>query len=188
MYDYRFNYAVAVVLEHEGGLTDNPKDPGGITNFGITLPFLKDNGIDINGNGIINTDTIKKLTKNQAIEIYYKYFWLRYNYPRLNSVEIPTKILDMSVNMGAGEAHKILQRSLNDLVYKPAWYNNDAFHQLLTIDGVLGLKTISMANNCDHEKLHEQLRINQKQFYENLVNDKPLLQTFLDGWLKRSAW
>jgi len=31
-----FDQAVEVILKHEGGLADNPNDPGGITNFGIS--------------------------------------------------------------------------------------------------------------------------------------------------------
>ena len=34
-----FELAIPIVLKHEGGFADNPADPGGATNFGISLRF-----------------------------------------------------------------------------------------------------------------------------------------------------
>ena len=57
--------AIASVLKHEGGLVDHESDPGGITNWGVSLrahPHLGREGI-------------RNLTRNQAIEIYRNSYW-----------------------------------------------------------------------------------------------------------------
>ena len=53
----RFTAAVARVLEHEGGFVDDPVDPGGATNWGISLRYLKKAGaVDANVDGWLDDD------------------------------------------------------------------------------------------------------------------------------------
>jgi lysozyme family protein len=96
-----FGKAILSVLEHEGGYTHNPNDPGGETNFGICKRSYPD--LDI-----------KYLTKDEAIEIYKRDYWRGY-YDKFNDYRVAAKVFDMSVNMGHKRSHKLLQRSL-DLV------------------------------------------------------------------------
>jgi lysozyme family protein len=58
-YEPVFLEAVAHLLHDEGGYVDNPADPGGETNFGISKQSYPD--VDI-----------KNLTAEQATEIYYR--------------------------------------------------------------------------------------------------------------------
>jgi lysozyme family protein len=60
-----FDAAVASVLRHEGGLSDPPDDPGGLTNMGISLRSYPHLGRE----GILN------LTRDDAIEIYRRDYW-----------------------------------------------------------------------------------------------------------------
>ena len=57
-----FNEIIEVVLHHEGGYVNDPKDPGGETNFGIAKRSHPD--VDI-----------KNLTKDGAKEIYKEHYW-----------------------------------------------------------------------------------------------------------------
>ncbi len=176
----RFNYAVNVVLEHEGIESNDSEDPGGLTRYGITLSFLKANNIDVDGKGGIDHDDIKAIDEKMAKYIYKTYVWDKYNYDAINSLYLATKILDMAVNMGNMQAHKLVQRAVNHCGYH------------LEIDGVLGPKTLAALNEISlHGKesdLKYELQDEQKVFYEDLAHDKPKLKVFLKGWLKRAAF
>lgn len=93
-----FEQAIPHVLRHEGGYVNDPVDPGGETNWGITkrnYPALD----------------IKHLTKDQAIEIYRKDYW-RPIYDEMTDGDAACKLFDMAVNMGHRQAHKLLQRAV----------------------------------------------------------------------------
>ncbi len=60
-----FEKAVEKVLEHEGGYVDHKNDPGGATNYGISLRFVKQStgiDLDVDGDGDIDADDIKAMT------------------------------------------------------------------------------------------------------------------------------
>lgn len=89
----QFNLAIPIVLRNEGGLINDPSDPGGLTNFGISQRSYP------------NVD-IRNLTKEGATEIYQRDFW---KYDAVQDQNIATKLFDMNVNMGRN-AVRILQR------------------------------------------------------------------------------
>src|ERR1017187_9416771 len=91
----RFNYAVNIVLEHEGGYSDDSDDPGGKTNFGITEKDLQDHARELN----LPLD-VKELGRVEAEYFYKKVYWDKYHYDAIKSLPIATKIFDMAVNMG----------------------------------------------------------------------------------------
>jgi lysozyme family protein len=173
--DDKFDYAVNVVLQHEGGISDNPNDPGGLTNFGITKSFLIDNKILTPHD--YNKEYIRSLTRNEAINLYRTYIWYKYHYGLFYSLEIATKVFDMTVNMGVNQSHKLLQKSINFMSKDP-----------ILVDGVLGVKTITAANSLPASYLHEELREQCKNFYNNLVKQEPKMYWALPGWLNRAAW
>ena len=90
-----FNLAIPVVLANEGGLVDNPSDPGGLTNFGISQRSYP------------NVD-IRALTPEMAADIYRRDYW---KFDAVDSQALCTKIFDMYVNMGHS-AVRILQTCL----------------------------------------------------------------------------
>ena len=55
----RFEEAIKVILKHEGGYSNDKDDPGGATDYGISLRFLQDHDIDLNGDGKVNEMDIK---------------------------------------------------------------------------------------------------------------------------------
>ena len=82
----------------EGGLTNDPHDPGGLTNFGIDQRDHPD--IDI-----------RHLTRDAAIEIYRTQYWLKSQADQLPAA-IAVMYADAGFNMGLGEAALLLQASL----------------------------------------------------------------------------
>ena len=77
MADYK--RCIPIIIEHEGGYCNDPADSGGPTKWGVCLTFAKDTGdlelIDKNGDKRITVDDIKKLTIEDASEIFKRYFW-----------------------------------------------------------------------------------------------------------------
>jgi lysozyme family protein len=175
-----FEEALPVLLQHEGGLVDHKADPGGITNFGVSLRFLADYPEvgDFDGDGDVDAEDIRNMTAADAAEIYRKFWWDKYNYGEINDQTIATKIFDMSVNMGASRAHKIVQTALNK-----------AFGLQLTVDGIIGRATRGVINACeDDTEQHLLTAICDEQFgfYTRLIANKPALKVFERGWKNRA--
>jgi lysozyme family protein len=172
----RFDYAVNIVLGHEGGYTNDEHDPGGETNFGITHADLEAHARELN----LPLD-VKELTRIEAEYFYKKVYWDEYHYNAINSLPIATKIFDMAVNMGAHEAHELTQRALAYCDYSN-----------LCADGIIGGLTLAAINEvCLHGRepdLMNELINEAKWFYEHLVEEKPVLSKFLNGWLVRASW
>lgn len=87
-----FQAAVANVLEVEGGLVSHPHDPGGITNFGISLRAFPHLG----------RDGIKRMTRTQAAGIYRTAYWNRI--PATLPDGLRWMAFDAAVNHGVGRA------------------------------------------------------------------------------------
>lgn len=174
-----FMAALPTIFLHEGGLSDHPSDPGGITNFGVSLKFaLGEKNItlfDIDHDGDVDADDIRKMTKDDASRVYRECWWDRYGYSRIDRQDVATKVFDMSVNMGSSQAHKIVQRACNRLASTP-----------LDPDGKLGPISIKTINSLGNMPLIDAIRSIQEQFYRDLVQQKPVLAVFLKGWINRA--
>ena len=152
----KFDEIIEVVLEHEGGYVNDPKDPGGETNFGIA----KRSNPDVD---------IKNLTKAEATLIYKTKYWDK------NKVEsLPEELwhiyFDMCVNMGRSRAVKILQQSAVNRGTN------------IKVDGGLGPNTIKALKGVELERV----RAFRVRYYVELVNKKPDLEKFYFGWFRRA--
>jgi lysozyme family protein len=158
-----FTKAIQVVLDNEGGYVNNPNDPGGATNFGISQRSFP------------NLD-IKNLTRQQAIEIYLNNYWNPQNYSNINDQNVATKVFDFAVNAGPLTSNKLLQQACNTLGTSPA----------LKIDGNLGPASIKAINSLDSDNLLATFRTELVDYYTGLCNKNPKFNIFLKGWLKRA--
>ena len=177
----KFSLAIGPLLKHEGGFVDHPSDPGGATNWGISLRFirsLQDPYFDVDQDGDIDADDIKALTRDEAINIYREQWWERYNYEDIEDQALANKVLDLSVNMGPHRAHVLLQQAVRS-----------ATGLVLALDGVLGPITFNAVNEgkpaIAHYGLADELlaayRSEAAGFYRSL--NKP---DFIKGWLNRA--
>ncbi len=94
----RFDWCVERILEREGGLTNDPDDPGGLTNFGISqrqYPALD----------------IAALTRTDAIEIYRRDYWEPCGAEQMPE-PLDFYLFDSAVNQGVGTAIRFLQTAL----------------------------------------------------------------------------
>lgn len=184
IFDTNFDKAIEIVLKHEGGFVDDPADPGGATNFGVSIRYLKQRGDldgdglldgDFDGDGDIDDDDIKNMTVEEAKEVYRTGFWDKNDLGKIKEFIIAERVFDMCVNMGPRQAGKILQRACN------------YFGSGLVVDGIMGPNTFRATNNIDANKLIREIRFNHAKFYLDLVEEKPTLAKFINGWLRRAC-
>lgn len=180
-----FDRAILITLKHEGGFVNDPVDPGGATNWGMSIRFLiNDAGDgdndgwldgDIDHDGDIDIDDIKNMTVEQARKLYRIHFWDKYNYDTIADFTVAARCFDMTVNMGPRQTGKIVQRALNNL------------GNTLLVDGAIGKNTFTTINCTNPELLMAEIRLEHAQFYLDLIEAKPKFKKYKRGWLRRAA-
>ena len=168
-----FYVAVNEIFKDEGGKT---KDHAGLTNFGITLNALMALNIDLNGDGVINVQDIADMTKENAFR-FFRAWWDREKYSRIFNEKVACKIMNISVNTGAHQAHIITQRSCRSCGIK------------LIEDGVMGSQTMDAINKINPDMLLTALKSETAGFYRTLVAQNPAkYEKYLEGWLENRAY
>lgn len=97
-----FDIAFERLIGHEGGYVNHPEDPGGETNWGITLRTAREAGY---------TGSMRDLTREQAKEIYRTAYWGRAKAEQYDGA-IAFQVFDAAVNHGIGQAIRFLQRAV----------------------------------------------------------------------------
>jgi len=164
-YTPEFLIAVDRVLLNEGGYSSNPADPGGATKFGISARQYP--GLDI-----------AALTRDAAIKIYWRQWWLKFGFARLPTAAA-AKTFDLAVNVGTAHAIKCLQRALR------------ACGDRVSEDGTLGAETALAAARADSAALISALRSEAASYYRvtAALARGPRANAdreFLNGWLNRA--
>jgi len=182
--DGRFMRAVGIVLEHEGGLVDDPQDHGGITNYGISLRYLEGLGHikggdgyllgDLDHDGEVGPDDIRKMSRDQAIGLYYSQWWERYGYAKIQGDALAFKVFDLAVTMGAGRANRMLQEAVHEACFHPSECR-------ILIDGILGPLSMRCINDCANNiEALDYFKKRAEDFYRSLNQPR-----FEAGWLRR---
>ena len=154
-----FEKCLEIILHHEGGYVNHPKDPGGETNLGVTKRVYEEWG---------GTKDMKDLTVEDVAPIYKKNYW-----DRVKGDELPSGldlcIFDFAVNAGPGRAAKMIQKMIG-----------------VTVDGGIGPNTLRAIGLYEEEMggVAEVIVEYQKQrqaYYESLST----FDTFGRGWTRR---
>lgn len=93
-----FDRAFEIIIGHEGGYVNDPRDPGGETKYGISkkaYPYAD----------------IKNMTLDEAKEIYRRDYWDRVDAEAMPE-SVRLMLFDCAVNCGLTAAKKILQRAV----------------------------------------------------------------------------
>lgn len=170
------------IVAREGGFVDDPDDPGGVTNHGVTLGTLRRLGLDLTGEGRIDADDIRHLTAPQAVAIYVEHYFTRPGLGALPEVLHPP-VFDMYVNAG-GNAVKVLQRLLTDMGFP------------CDPDGQIGPQTIraaQLAYEAAPGHLADAYGIARRNFYYALADARPASRKYArrrdggkGGWIQRA--
>ncbi|PXW70643.1 putative peptidoglycan binding protein [Loktanella sp. PT4BL] len=170
------------IVDREGGYVNDPDDPGGPTNFGVTVHTMRRLGLDLTKDGQIDSSDVRVLTRAHAVSIFVEHY---FRGPRIDRLPVPlhASVFDMYVNAGAN-AVKILQRLLCDMRIE------------VTIDGIIGPKTVAatrqaMAAAPDH--LVDAYGIARRNYYYDLADRRPASRKYAmrrdggkGGWIKRA--
>ena len=102
----RFEKAYSFVSQWEGGYVDDPDDPGGATNMGITQrtynAWRDEKGLP--------RQHVRFLTPEEARAIYWEKYWVASGAATIPSPALAMIHFDTAVNMGVGRAREFLQR------------------------------------------------------------------------------
>jgi lysozyme family protein len=170
------------IIAREGGYVNDPDDPGGATNFGVTIHTMRRLGLDLDGDGDVDPADVRRLSRGQARDIYVDHYFRRPGIARLPEVLQPS-VFDMYVNAG-GNAVRILQRLLGD------------FGQPATVDGVIGPRTAAAAQSAflvAPAHLADAYGIARRNYYYALADRRPASRKFArrrdggkGGWIVRA--
>jgi Putative secretion activating protein len=170
------------IVAREGGYVNDPDDPGGATNFGVTIGTMRRLGLDLTGDGQVSEADVRALTREQAVEIFLDHYYRRPGIAALPEALQPS-VFDMYVNAG-GNAVRILQRLLN------------AMGQDLEVDGALGPLTTGAAHRAaeaapDH--IADAYGIARRDYYYALADRRPASRKYArrrdggkGGWILRA--
>ena len=151
-----------LILAHEGGYVDHPKDPGGATNLGITFAVLQ----AWYGRKITKQD-VKNLSRQTALDIYKAQYWDKASCSLL-PLGLDYMVMDYGVNSGPSRAIKDLQRIVG-----------------VAADGVPGAITVEAVKQFVARKGIQKLLLDYAErrwaFMQGLSN----FPSFGKGWKKR---
>ena len=150
-----FDKCLEMLLHHEGGYVWHEEDPGGETNLGVTKKVYQDWG---------GTKDMIDLTVEDVAPIYKKNYWDRCKCDELSS-GLDWAVFDWAVNSGTRRVSKALQKACG-----------------AERDGVIGNKTLALANGQDVKYMIEEISVMRQSFYESLRTFK----TFGRGWTRRN--
>lgn len=170
------------IVAREGGFVNDPDDPGGATNHGVTIGTLRRLGIDVNRDGAVDIADVKRLTKRQAVDIYVEHY---YRAPGIAALPEPVQasVFDMYVNAG-DNAVKVLQRLLTEMGFA------------CDADGAIGPQTIraaQMAYEAAPAHLADAYGIARRNYYYGLGDARVASRKYArrrdggkGGWITRA--
>lgn len=169
-----FSAAIPVTIQHEGGFVDNPADPGGATKYGITQKDL-DATIALYPGFPTN---VADLTVEQASHWYETTTKPeRFNNPlywQITDQAVATKVFDLGVLFGVGEAVKILQIVLQH-----------AYPELGAPDEIFGQHTLECVNKTDPASLLTAYKTAFVAYALRIAANRPTERIFVAGWGRR---
>ena len=162
----------AGVFAVEGGYSNNPADPGGETNHGVTAAVARSHGYD---------GPMRELPKETAQQIYIGSYVEGPGFHRVVAISpaVGEKLVDAGVNAGTGRSARWFQQALNHLS------RGGADFPLVAVDGQIGAQTLAAYQALERKRgrvkacelVLKLLDAQQGAHYMSL--DKPM---FIVGW------
>ena len=156
-----FDKCLKMILHHEGGYVNHPRDPGGETNLGVTKRVYEEWG---------GTKDMRDLTQEDVAPIYEKNYWGRAKCDHLPS-GLDLAVFDWAVNSGVGRAAKKLQTMIGT-----------------EADGGIGPNTLrTLDEYIEHHGIEETIKEykeKRQKFYQSLST----FDTFGKGWTTRNEF
>lgn len=154
----RFSDCLPRVLKSEGGFVDDPKDPGGATNLGVTQATL--------AHWLhhpVTVEDVKALTPDTVAPIYQASYWNAASCGQLPA-GVDYMVFDLAVNSGPGRAARFLQEAVG-----------------ANPDGAIGEQTLEAVAKMTPAAIINAMSARREAFYR----DQPTFLHFGVGWLNR---
>jgi lysozyme family protein len=155
-----FETCLALMLAHEGGYVDHPKDPGGRTNHGVTQRVWEEwVGHEV------DEKQMRALTHEMVAPLYKRKYWDAVRADDLVA-GVDYCVFDVAVNSGPGRAIKFLQSCVG-----------------VTADGGFGPATLAAVKKSEEDptRLIELYCAKRLEFLQSLKT----FETFGKGWSRR---
>ncbi|MBC8054080.1 MAG: hypothetical protein H7Y13_13525 [Sphingobacteriaceae bacterium] len=173
-----FNQAYLITMQNEGGYANDPQDRGGETWKGIARNFWPQ------WKGWVIVDTIKATNppvlnkalaaqtdlNNMVLQFYKSNYWDINKLDQINSQQVANQLFDIAVNMGVGRASKFLQQAISPQI---------------TVDGVIGPKTVAGANAMEPKQLYDAINVLRTEKYNQIIAANPSQAKFKNSWFSR---
>jgi lysozyme family protein len=154
-----FDKSLEMLLKHEGGYVNHPRDPGGMTNLGVTKRVY-----EAWVGHEVDEAAMRALKPDDVAPIYRANYWDAVWGDHLPS-GVDFSVFDWGVNSGPARAIKALQRIVGSVS-----------------DGIMGPKTMQAVMDMDAEKIIDLMHGERQRFYERLDT----FDTFGRGWTRRN--
>ena len=155
-----FDEALKAILHHEGGFVNHPKDPGGMTNLGVTKRVWE----EYVGHEV-DEKAMRALTPADVDTLYRRKYW-----DKVRGDELPAgvdyAVFDAAINSGPGRASKWLQTAVGAVP-----------------DGAIGPGTLAKVEAMEPAAIIEKYQATRLAFLQSL----PTWDTFGKGWGRRVA-
>jgi len=153
-----FEQCLAFVLKSEGGFVNNPKDPGGMTNLGVTKKTWESwVGHEV------DEEAMQNLGPEDVAPLYKEKYWDAIGGDNLPA-GVDYSVFDCAVNSGPQRAIKLLQKTLD-----------------LNEDGILGPMTLKSVQEANPRTLATTYCEDRLTFLQSL----PTYSIFGAGWSRR---
>ena len=172
----------AAIVAREGGFVNDPDDPGGAMNHGVTIHTMRRLWLDRDRDGDVDEYDVRALTRADAVDIFITHYFRRPGIERLPGALHDT-VFDMYVNAGAN-AVRILQRLLREMGHDVA------------VDGLIGPQTAQAAQAAYQAApghLRDAYGIARRNYYLRLADRRPASRKYArtrnggkGGWIRRA--
>ena len=168
-------------MDREGGYVNDPDNPGGATNFGVTIHTMRRLGLDFDHDGDVDKHDVQMLGRAQAVDLFIKHY---FEGPLIAQLLQPLQatVFYMYVNAG-GNAVLILQRLLIDMGFE------------VVVDGALGPQSIASVQAAFETAggyLIDAYGIARRNYYLRLADRRLASRTYArtlagqkGGWIRR---
>jgi len=155
------------LLTWEGGFVDDPADPGGATNKGVTIATWRAVGYDKTGDGLITAADLKLLTATDVEMVLRYFYWDKWKADQIKNQSVAEILVEWI--WGSGRWGIIIPQQILGI----------------TPVGKVGSLTLEALNSTDQAKFHASIYKARVAFIDAICVKNPKLLRFKQGWLNR---
>lgn len=155
-----------IIFRWEDGFANDPNDRGGATNMGVTVATWRQVGYDKDGDGDIDADDVRLLTRADALRVL-RIYWDRWHADSIRNQSVANILVDWV--WGSGRWGVVIPQRILGVAQ----------------DGIVGVKTIAALNAADQRDFFNKVFAARKKFFNDIVAKNPSQKKYINGWMNR---